>query len=158
MSFRKTFSGFRKKAKDKLSKIGGKTKEIRANTGGDGLYLPASPSQSDPAIVFEDGSKGDPEAGGGIADPRPGGSLSVSQSAVEIGHGQGESDDKVDGGGVGQMGLHPRSYLQVESGSGREGSVVGGKEAGKANPPPSDTEKKTTSALSIFQAGESESM
>ena len=157
MSLRKAFSGFRKKAKDKLSKIGGRTEEIRANTGGDGLFRPASSSQSEPAIVVEDESKGDPEAGG-RGDPRPGGSLPVSQSAVEIGHDQGESDDKADGGGAGQKGLHPHSYVQVESESSREGSVVGGKEAGQADPPLSDTEKKTTPGPSILRAGGSESM
>jgi hypothetical protein len=158
MSLRKSFSGFRKKVKDKLSKIGGKTKEIRANTGGDGLDGPASSSQSEPATVVKAKSKGDSEAGGGIGDPWPGGSLSVSQSAVEIGHAQGESDDKADGGGAGQKGLHPHSYVQVESGSSREGSVVGGKEAGQADPPRSDTEKETTPVPSVFRAGGSEGM
>ena len=158
MSFRKSFSGFRKKAKDKLSKIGGRTEKIRANTGDDDLYRPASSSQSEPVIVVEDESKGDPDAGGGRGDPRPGGSLPVSRSAVEIGHAQGEIDGKVDGGGVGQKGLHPHFYVQVESGSGHEGSVVGGKEAGQADPPPSDTKKKRTLFPSIFRAGGSKSM
>ena len=153
MSFRKSISGFRKKVKDKLSKIGGKPEEIRANTGGDGLYRPASSSQSEPAIVVEDESKGDPKAGGGRGGPRPGGSLPISRSAVEIGHTQGESDDK-----AGRKGLHPRSHVQVESGSSREASVVGGKEAGQADPHPSDTGKKTTPVLSIFRAEGSESM
>ena len=158
MSFRKSISGFRKKVKDKLSNIGGKPEEIRANTGGDGLDRLASSSQSEPVIVVEDGSKGDPEAGGGRGGPRPGDSLPVSQSAVEVGHAQGESDDETDGGGVGQKALHPDSYVQVESGSSREGSVVGGKGAGQADPPPSDTEKKMTPVHSILRAEGSESM
>ena len=158
MSLRKSFSGFRKKAKDRLSKIGGRTEEIRVNAGGDGLYHPASSSQSEPAIVVEDGFKGDPEADEGVSNPRPGGSLSVSQSTVERGHSQGKNDDEVDGGGAGQKALYPHSYMQAESGSSREKRTVGGKQTERADLPRSDVERETTPAPSIFRAGESESM
>ena len=156
MSFRKTFSGFRKKAKDKLSKIGGRTEEIQANAGGDGLYHPVLSSRSEPAIVVEDELEGDPEDGGGRGDPQPGGSLSVSLSAVEIGDTQGESDHKADGGGTCEEGLHPHSYVQAESESSREKGIVCGERAGRADIPQSDTEKETTSAPSVFRVGESE--
>lgn len=157
MSFRKSFSGFRKKAKDKLSKIGGRTEEIQASTGGDGLYHPASSSQSEPAIVVEDEFKGDPEADGGVGDPRPGGSLTVKRSAVEIGHAQGKNDDKADGGEAGQKVPYSHSYMQVESVSSREKRIFGGEWAEQADPPQSDMEKETTPAPSTFRAVESES-
>ena len=155
MSFRKSISGFRKKVKDKLSKIGGRTGETRANAGDDGLYRPASSTQSEPAIVVEDEWKEDPRAGGGRSDPRPGGSLSVSRSAVEIGHAQGKSDDKADGGGAGEEALHPHSYVQGESRSSREKSVL---EPDQANPLRLDTDNETTPAPSSFRARGSGSM
>ena len=158
MSLRQSFSRFREKVKDRLSKIRGKTEEIRANVGGDGLCHPTSYSQSEPVTVVEDESKGDPEAGGGRGGPRPGDSLSVSRSTAEIGHTQGESDDKADGGGVGQKGLYPHSYVQAESGSSRGKAIVGGEQAGRTDLPWSDIEEETTPAISVFRAGESESM
>lgn len=158
MSFRKSFSGFRKKAKDKLSKIGGRAEEIRANAGGDGLYRLASPSQSEPAIAVEDEFKGGPEVGGGRVDPWSSGSLSVSRSAVEIGHAREENDDKAGGCGTGQKALHPHSYVQVENRSSRGKRIVGGEQAGRADLPRSDIEEETTPAPSIFSAGGSEGM
>ena len=144
MSFRKSFSGFRKKAKDKLSKIKGRTEEIQANTGGDGLQLPALSSQSEPVIVVEDNFKGDSEASGERTYLRPGGSLSVSRLPTEIGPTQGETDDKPGGGETCQEALHPRSYAQAESGFSREERVVGGEQAGRADLPQPDTENEQT--------------
>ena len=155
MSSRKSFSGFRKKAKDKLSKIGGRMKEIQASVGGDDLYRLASSSQSEPAVVIEDESKGDPKVSGGRGDPQPDDSLLASRSAVEIGHTQGECDDKVDGGGPGQEALHPHSYVQAESGSNRERSIS---EPGQINPFQSDTDNEPTPAPPISPARGSESM
>ena len=158
MSFRKSFSGFRKKAKDKLSKIGGGTGEIRANAGDDGLHRPASSTQSEPAIVAQDEFKGDPKAGGGRGDPRPDGSPLVSRSAVEIGPTQGGSDDEPGGGETHREGLHPHSYLRAGGRSSREERVVGGEQAGRADLPQSDIEKGATPVPPTFRAGEPESM
>ena len=161
MSLRKSFSGFRKKAKDKLSKIGGRTEEIRADAGDrdSGLYRPASRSQSEPAIVVEDEFKGDPEAGGGGGDSGPGGSLVVSRSAAEIGPVQGGSDDKPSGEETCQQGLHPHSDVQAESGSSHEERIVGGEhEAGRADLPQPGAKKETTPTTSIPRAGASEGM
>ena len=160
MSFRKSFSGFRKKVKDKLSKIGDKTGEIEASAGDEGFYHSAPPPQSEPGVIAEgESSEGDIEVELGKDDPQPGNSRSVSRSAVGIGHGQEGSDDKVSGRktGRGRLRLHP--LVQTESGSSQGRRDVDGKQAAdQADPSPQlDIENKTTPTPSISRDGESES-
>ena len=134
MSFRKSFSGFRKKVKDKLSKIGGKIEEIRANPSDDGFRRASLSLQSEPGIIVEDESEGDPEASRARGGPRPGRSLFVSRSAAEIGHGQ------------------------AASGSSRKKRIAGGEQTERADLHQPDVEKETTPAPFIFRARGSESM
>lgn len=112
--------------KDKLPRVGGRVEETGANAEGDGLRRPVLFLQLEPAAIAEGEFKWDVKTGGGRGNPQPGGSLSIPRSTVEIGPALGESDDKT-GGDSSQKSLHPHSYVQVESGSGREGSIVGGR-------------------------------
>ena len=115
MSLRQSFSRFRKKAKDKLLPIFDKSKRREVNIGGEGSNRSALSLQSEPAIVV--GSElGDIRAGIGADNLQPGGSRSVSRSAVEIGHDQGEAS----GVGTSQKHLHPHSRVQTERRSGQE--------------------------------------
>ena len=128
MSLRQSFSGFRKKVKEKLSKIGDGTDKRRVNVGGEGFNHSALSLQSEPGVVVGG------EFGVGKDDLRPDDSRSVSQSVVGTGLGQGGSDDMA-GGEINQQHLHPRPYVQTGSGSGRERMDADGKRAGRANPP-----------------------
>ena len=155
MSFRKSFSGFKKKAKDKLSKIVHRPERGGANAGGDGSYRSALSSQSEPGSVVE-GDLG----GGGIKvgaekdDPQPDDSRSVSRSALGV----GESDDKAGAGETSQKRLHLRPHVQAESGSSQGRRGVDGQQADRADPPPqSNIRNKTMSILAIFRGGKSES-
>ena len=102
-------------------------------------------------------SGGDIKAGGGKDDPRPDDSRSVSRSAVGIGHGQEESDDKASGGENRQEGLHPHPHVQTDSGSIREMRDVGGKRVDQVDPPPQPGIENKTLTLSASRVGEPES-
>lgn len=115
MSLRQSISGFRKKVKDKLSKIGNKTGEERPNVTGEGFDHPTLSLQSEPPIAMG-GELGNIEAGAGKDDPRPDDPLPVSRSAMEIGHDQGKSDDKASGGEISQQELYPHPHVLTESG------------------------------------------
>lgn len=151
MSLQQSFSRFRKKAKEKVSKIRDKIGKIRANAGDEGSYRSGLSSQSEPGVVVEGESRGgETKAGVGKDDSRPGDSVSVSRSAVGIGHDHGGSDDGTSGRETDQKGLHP--HLQAESGSSR------GKKVDRAHPlSQSNTGNETTPPPSIFQGGEAES-
>ena len=154
MSIQQSLSRFRKKAEDKLSETVDRP-ERGANIGEE-LYRSGISSQSGPGIV-EDELRGDPGTSGGKDDPRPGDSLPVSRSAVEIGDDQGGSDDETSGEEIGQKHLHPHPHVQVESGSSQEKSDVDGKRAGRANlPPQSGIGNESTPTPSISRGGESE--
>ena len=154
MSFRKSFSGFRKKVKDKLSKIGGKA-EGQANVGGGGFNNPALILQSEPAIAVEsEFGEGSATVVTGKGEPRPDGSLSVSRSAVDVGHNLGVSGDRR---ATGQRSLHSYTHAQTESGPSQERRDVGRKEAERADPPPQSDVDNRSPAPSILQGGKSES-
>jgi len=123
MSFRQSISGFQKKVKDKISKIGNKTGKKRPNVVGEGFDHPTLSLQSEPLIAMG-GEPGNIEASAGEDDPRPDDPLPISRSAVEIGHDQGKSDDKASGGEISQQDLHPHPHVQTESGSSRGGREV----------------------------------
>ena len=154
MSFRKSFSGVRKKVKDKLSKIV-HGPEKGANAGGEGSYRSALSLQSEPGIVVDGEFRGgDIKVSAGKEDPQPDGSRSVSRSALGV----GESDDKAGGGETSQKRIHLHPHIQAESGSSQGRRSVDGKQADKADPPPQpDIGNKTTPAPSISRGGESES-
>jgi len=155
MSFRQSLSRFRKKAKDKLSKIvDGPERGVNI---GEGFYRSGVSSQSEPCIV-EGELREDPGISGGKDDPRPGNSLPISRSAVEIGDGQGGSDNKTSGGEIGHKHLHPHSHVRIESESSLEKRDVDGKRASRADlPPQSDIGNESTPTPSISRGGESES-
>ena len=90
MSFRKSFSGFRKKVKDKLSIFGDETGEGQVNAGDEELDHPTLSA----GVVVGGEFGGDIIVGVGKDELRPSDSLPVSQSAVGLGHDQGGSDDK----------------------------------------------------------------
>ena len=155
MSFRKSFSGFRKKVKDKLSKVGEKGENRQPNTGGEGFNRSALSLQSEPGIVAGgEFREGDVEVSG-EGDPRPGDSPSVSRSAVGVGHDQGGSDEEAHGGETSQN-LHPHPHVQAESGSSRD---VGGKRADRTDLPPAQpgVGSWSTSIPPVLRAGETES-
>ena len=156
MSFRQSFSRFRKKAEDKLSRIVHKPERGGTNVGG-GFYHSGLSSQSEPGIAGG-GLGGDIRVGGGKDDPRPDESLPVSRSAVEIGDDQGGSDDKTSGGEIGQKYLHPHPHVQAESRSSQERRDVDGKRTGRADlPPQSGIGNESTPTPSISRGGESKS-
>ena len=146
------------KVKDKVSNIGNRVKKQGTGVGGGGLDHPVLSLQSEPAIVVEGELRGDIEAGVGKYDLRRDDSRFVSQSAVEIGHGQGGCDNKAYGGETNWNRPHLHPHVQAESGSSQGMRDVDGKGADRADPPPrSDIGNKTTPAPSIFRGGVSES-
>ena len=155
MSFRQTLSGFRKKVKGKLSKIRKRPERGSADAGGEGFNRSAPSSQSEPGIVVGgESSGGDVEASGREDDPRPDDSRSVSRSAVGVGHGQGESDDKTSGGEITQKYLHPHPHVQTGSGSGGEMRDVDGKRVDKLDPLPQSDIGNGTPTPSTSRVGE----
>ena len=95
MSFRKSFSGFRKKVKDKLLCIGDKTTEGQANPGGGGFDHPTLSLQSEPGVIVGGEFRGrNIKVSIGEDDPQPGDLPSASQSVVGVRYGQGASGDK----------------------------------------------------------------
>jgi len=159
MSLQQSFSRFRKKAKDKLSKIGDRVKRQEGNPGGEGSDLSAVSSQSGPAIVVGDELGGDVRVCTEVEDPQPVDSRSASHSAVEIGHDQGGSNDQASGGEINQKHLPPHSLVHVKRRSSQEVGDVDGKRAREANSPAQsepDT-AKTTSPPPTSQGGGSQS-
>ena len=154
MSFRKSFSGFRKKVKDKLSRIGG-----RPDIGGEGHSRSSLSAQSEPGILVGGEFRGgDIKISAGKNDPQPGGSQSVSRrSMVETGHGLGGSDDTASGAGSSQKFLHPHPPVQAESGSSGETRDIDGKKADQLDSPPQPDTGNKTPTPSVLQGEESES-
>ena len=114
MSLRQSFSGFRKKVKDKLSKIGEGTGQGQSNVLDEEFDHSALSLQSEPAIAVEDELRGEEiEVYPGKDDPGPENSRSVSQPALEM------SDDRASGE-VTQTDPQPRPHVQTESGPSRE--------------------------------------
>ena len=158
MSLRQSFSGFRKKVKDKVSNIGNKTKKQGTGVGGEGLDHSTLSLRSEPAVVMEGELGGDTEVGVGKGNLRRDDLRFYSQSAVEMGHGQGGSDDKAGRGDTNQNRLHLHPHVQAESGSSQPRTDVDGKQADQVDPPPqSDIWNKTTLAPPISRGGESKS-
>ena len=158
MSLRQSFSRFRKKAKEKLSPIFDKTKRRGSNVGGGEFTHPTLSLQSEPAIAAGGGLGGDTRASFGTDDPRRDDSLSVSRSAVGIGHGEGE-DDRASGGEASKKYLHPHSRVQAESRSSQERKDIDEKRAGRVDPPlrPESDIGERTPAPSIPRDSGSES-
>ena len=150
MSFRKSFSGFRKKVKDKLSCIGDKTTEGQANPGGEGFDHPTLSLQSEPGVIVggEFRGAGNIKVSVGQDDPRPDDLQSASRSVVGVEYSQGASDNKP-GKGTKQRDLR--------GGSIRETRDFDGKRADQGDPPPKSDVGKKTPALSTSRAEEPES-
>jgi hypothetical protein len=161
MSFRRSISEFGKRAKektkDKLSKIGTRTKKQGTSAGGEGLDHPSLSLQSEPSLVVEGGPRGDTGVGIGNDDPRPADSLPVSRSMAELEHGPGGSDDYTARREHGQESLHPHAQERAGRGSSQEGEGSGRERAGQVDPPRSESDIGITSTPSILQDGESES-
>ena len=155
MSFRKSFSGFRKRVKGKLSKVGEKGENKQPNTVGEGFNHSALSLQSEPGIVAGgEFREGDVEVSG-EGDPQPEDSPSISRSAVEVGHDQGGSDEDAHGGETSQN-LHPHPHVQAESRFSRD---VGGERADRTDLPPAQpgVGSGSTSIPPVSRAGETES-
>lgn len=140
MSFQQSFSRFRKKAKNKLSKIGRKSDKTPANVGSEGLDDSSLSLPSEPAIVVEDERRGDTSNGEGEGDPQLNDSRSILQSSAE--REPGGSGDYANRGEGDQEDLPPQTHLQAGRGSTREGKKVDRKGAGQ-DPSESDVEKRT---------------
>ena len=157
MSFRKSFSGFRKKVKDKLSTIGDKTASGQADPSGEGSDHPTLSLQSEPGVIVGGEFRGgDVKVSVGEDDPRPDDLHSVSRSVVGVGRGQGATDDKASGE-TSQRDLHPHPHVQTESGSSREAEDFDRERADQGDPPPQSDVGTKTPALSTSRAGEPES-
>ena len=151
MSFRKSFSGFRKKVRDKLC-IGDKTTEGQANPGAGGFDHPTLSLQSEPGVIVGGEFRGgNTKVSVGKDDPQPGDLPSASQSVVGVGYGQGASGDKTSGE-TSQKDLHPHPRVQTEG----ETRDVDGKGADQSDLPRSDAGNKTP-AISTSRVEEPES-
>jgi len=158
MSFRQSFSRFRKKAKDKLSNIGNSKKGRRTGVSDEGLDHSSLSLQPEPAIVTESELRGDADVGVESDDPRPEDSLSVSQSIVELGREPGGSGDYTDRRERGQSGSHPHTHVQAGRGPSRERRAADEKRANQVDPPQSESDaEKRTPTPSISRGGGSES-
>ena len=148
MSFRKSFSGFRKKVKDKLSCIGDKTTEGQANPGGGGFDHPTLSLQSEPGVVLGGEFRGgNIKVSVGKDDPRPDDLPSASRSVVGVEYGPGASGDKTSGE-TSQKDLHPHPRVRTEGGSIGETRDVDGKGADQGDLPPRSGVRNKTPALS----------
>ena len=150
---RQTFSGFRKKAKDKLSKLGDKLEGRRTYVDEEDRHRPASPLQSEPSGLREDVG-----IGAGKSDPRQDNPPPVSGSAVEIGQDHGGSNDGANAGEIGQGRLLPDSHAQTESGPSREGEDVGGESTGQTRPHPESDVGNMATPPSTSRDGETDGM
>ena len=157
MSFRQSFSRFRKKAKDKASNIRNRIKQ-RTCVGGEGLDHSTLSLQSEPAIVVEGELGGGTGVGVGSEGLQLGDSLPVSQSMTELEREPRGSDDYTAQRERGQKGLHPDAYERAGRGTSQERRDLDGKRINHVDPPPQlgpDTGKGTPTP-SISQDGESE--
>ena len=135
MSFRQSISGFRKKVKEKVSKIRNKTGK-GPNAVDEGFDHSTLSLQSEPAVAVGGEFKGgEIEVCAGKDDPGPDNSPSVSPPVVGIGRSQGESDDRVRGGETSQKDLDPHPHVQIESGSSQERREVERSQGQELDPP-----------------------
>jgi len=158
MSFRQSFSRFRKKAKDKLSNIRNSTKSRGTSVSGEGLDHSSLSLQSEPAIVVGGQPGGDTGVGVGNDGPRPEDSPPVSRSMAEPEREPGGSGDYAARQERGQKGLHPHAYERAGRRSSQEGEGDGRKRADQVDPPRSESDiGRRTPTPSILQDGGSES-
>jgi len=145
MSFRLSFSRFRKKAKEKVLNIRDRIRRYGAGVQGEGLNHSTLSLQSEPAIAVE-GVEND--------DPRPDAYPPVSRSTAELEREPARgSDDYTVRQERGQRALHPQAYERAGPGSSRERADAGGKETG----PRSKSDIRRIPTVSILQDPESES-
>ena len=152
MSFRQSFSRFRKKAKDKLSNIRNSTKDQGTSAGGEGLDHSNLSLQSEPAVAV--GAELGEDAGTGVGNDD---SLPASQLMAELECEPGGSDDYTAQQERGQEGPHLHTRERTSRGSSQERGGTGRKRAGQVDFPRSepDTERRTPP---ILQDSQSESM
>jgi len=144
MSFRQSFSRFRKKAKDKVSNIRDRIKTYGTGVRGEGLNHSSIFLQSEPAITVE---------GIGNDDPRPDDCPPVSRSMAELEREPGGSDDYTIRQERSQRALQPHAYERAGPESSQERADTGGKKAG----PQSKSDTRRTPTPSILQDTEPES-
>ena len=157
MSFRQSFSRFRKKAKDKVSNIGNRMKGRGTSVGGEGPDRSSVSLRSETVIAVEGEPRGDTGVSAGNDDPRPGDSPSVSQSMAELDREPGGSDHTAQRE-RGKMGLHPHAHECAGRGSSQERGGSGRNRAGQVDPPRSEPDVgRRTPTPSILQDSESES-
>ena len=96
MSFKRSSSEFRKKARDKLSKIGDSAGKRQVNAGGEGLDRSSLSLQPGPVTVTKDDLRKGTRIDVGKGDPRPDNSRSGSQSLVEEKREPRKSDSESD--------------------------------------------------------------
>lgn len=149
MSFKQSFSGFRKKAKDKLLKMGRKPDQTPSGAGGEGLGHSSLSLPSESAIVVEGERRGGTSVGEGEGDPQLDDSRSVSQSLARRELGGSDDDDNRPEGD--QEGLRPHTHLQAGREASREGKKVDVK--GVDQDPSKSGVEKTTPAPSVSHAG-----
>ena len=148
MSLRQSFSGFRKKVKVKLSKIGNRTGRRGTDVGGESDHS-NPPLQSGPAVVAESEARRDIRVGTGEDDPQPEDSQSILQSIIEPGGSNSYAARREDS----QGGLHPHTNVQAGHGD------IDERKAGQVDPArsQSDIRNGTTPAPSVSRGGGPES-
>jgi len=160
MSLRQSLSGFRKKAKDKLSKIGDRIERRRAGVGGEGFDRPNSPLEPEPIMGVEGEPGGD--IGVGKGDSRTDDSRFVSWPVVEGEREPGGSDNYDGQQERVQEDLHLRVRMQAGRGPSQERRNVGGNRVSQVGLPSrsrSDIGNATTPTTSdVLQGGEPEGM
>jgi len=151
MSFRQSFSRFRKKTKYKVSNIGNRIKRQATCAGGEGFDHSSLSLQSEPANVARGEVGGSTGVGVGNDDSRPGDSLPVSRSITELEREPEGSGDYTARWERGQEGLHPHAYEWAARGAGRE-------RVGQVDPPRSESGiGRRSPTPSILHGSESES-
>lgn len=149
MSFRQSFSRFRKKTKHKVSNIGNRIKRRATCVGGEGSDSSLS-LQSEPANVARGSVEGSTGVGVGNDDSLPGGSLPVSRSIAELEREPEGSGDYAVRRERGKEGLHPHAY-EWAARADRE-------RAGQVDPPRSESGiGRRSPTPSILQGSESKS-
>jgi len=157
MSFRQSFSRFRKKAKDKASDIRNRIKQ-RTCVGGEGLDHSTLSLQSEPTIVAGGELGGGTGVGVGSEGPQLGDYLPVSQSMTELEREPRGSDDYTAQRERGQKGLHSDAYERTGRGTSQERRDLDGKRIDHVDPPQLELDTgRGTPTPSILQDGESES-
>ena len=152
MSFRQTFSRFRKKAKDKLSNTGNSAKGRGTSVSGEGLGHSSLSLQSEPAIVVESELRADTGIGVGNDD-----SLSVSPPVAGLEREPGGSDDYTTRREHDEKDIHPHAYDRADRGSSQESGGVDRERTGQVDPPQSESDIERPPTPSILQDGESKS-